>query len=352
MKTILMTLTVILISLSLLRCYFNGPDKTDTVLTINGEPVCIDEFYHIMSGLKSNVFSYFFQKYNIEGSEGFWTTSFNGETPLDFLINSTIETIKRIKIEQILINKYGITEDISYSGFLKDLLSENERRVKAVANNQPVYGPIQYDERVYYEYLLSERREKLKQLLSGKELMSGYKEIHNYYNENKLTKFRKPGNAKVEKISIYSYYGDENLSTDRISDADNIIKQVSQDLYAGKEFKKLADEYNNKGILSIDYEILIFDESTIKTYTYLFPAISAKIPDLTVNQISDIIKEGNTSSIIRILEKDPDMVIPLEEVTNQIKQELIDLKYEMKIQQLLNEAIVVFNEQIIGEISI
>jgi len=182
--------------------------------------------------------------------------------------------------------------------------------------------------------------------------MSGYKEIHNYYNENKLTKFRKPGNAKVEKISIYSYYGDENLSTDRISDADNIIKQVSQDLYAGKEFKKLADEYNNKGILSIDYEILIFDESTIKTYTYLFPAISAKIPDLTVNQISDIIKEGNTSSIIRILEKDPDMVIPLEEVTNQIKQELIDLKYEMKIQQLLNEAIVVFNEQIIGEISI
>jgi hypothetical protein len=188
-------------------------DDDDTVLTINGEPVSIAEYLHIMSGERANVFSYFSQKYGAKDSGDFWTSSFNGEVPVNKLKQNTIDKLKKIKTEQSLMKLYGITDDISYPCFLEDLRKENERRRVAVSKNLPIYGPIQYDENIYFEYLHSERTEKLKHILSGKELFISEADIKKYYDQNKEIIFRKPDNLSGKKITSPDSNNIEKIGT-------------------------------------------------------------------------------------------------------------------------------------------
>ena len=141
-------------------------DDNETVLTINGEPVSKAEYLFVMSGLRTGVFSYFAQKYNTDESKGFWEYKFDGEIPADVLGKRTLDALRKIKTEQILMEKNGIMNDITFSGFLKQLKEENERRKAASEQNLPVYGPLRFEEKMYFDYLHSERIQKLKKNLS------------------------------------------------------------------------------------------------------------------------------------------------------------------------------------------
>lgn len=141
--------------------------KNAIVFSVDSEPVSRAEFLNIMSGLRAEVFQYFVEKYNAEDSTAFWTTGFNGEIPLEVLKRKTLEKLKRIKAEQILLKKNGIAGDISYAGFLQAFKAENQRRKKALEKNEPVYGPEQYEETVYYDVLHGNRVEKLKNKLAN-----------------------------------------------------------------------------------------------------------------------------------------------------------------------------------------
>jgi len=159
--------------------------KVDEVLfTVRGEPVTAAEYLHVMSGLKSEVYSYFSGKYGPSVNQAFWSESFNGEVPSLLLKAKTLSTLKKIKTEQYLFKQYGIADDISYPCFIRELDAENERRRITKANNQPVYGPLQFDEKVYYDYLNSERRHKLRNILADSELKVSDNEIREFYNEN------------------------------------------------------------------------------------------------------------------------------------------------------------------------
>jgi hypothetical protein len=73
-----------------------------------------------MSGLRANVYSYFSNKYGIEESSAFWSSDFEGEVPEEVLRQKTIELLKRIKIEQILMREHGIADDISLTDFSRN----------------------------------------------------------------------------------------------------------------------------------------------------------------------------------------------------------------------------------------
>ncbi len=49
--------------------------------------------------------------------------------------------------------KYHLTPADSYDFFLTQLKKENQRRKHAVATHQPIYGPTQYTEANYFDYL-------------------------------------------------------------------------------------------------------------------------------------------------------------------------------------------------------
>ncbi len=172
----------------------------DAVLTVSGEPVSKAEYLFIMSGLKSDVYSYFVNKYGAEENHDFWTESFSGEVPSAILRKKAFDTLKKIKTEQSLMKKYEIADDISFRGFLKDLKAENERRKNAASLDQPIYGPLQFEERVYYEYLHSERVQKLIRVLAGTYLMVSNDEINAYLAGLNGTQGDKENSAAPDEI--------------------------------------------------------------------------------------------------------------------------------------------------------
>ena len=334
---IILTTIVLLIVISLTLNHLVKSKDNSTVLTINGEPVSEDEFSLIMSGLRANVFSYFSQKYGAKDNINFWTTSFNGEVPADILKQNTIDELKRIKIEQILMKVYAITDDISYFGFLKDFKNENERRKIAVTKNLPIFGPIQYEEKIYYNYLQSERTEKLKQILSCKELFISEEEIKIYYNENKEKKYRKPDYINIEKITLPVTNDKEEVSADKKAKAKMAISQIMKRIRNGEKFESVVSDYKSKGVKDIEYEEQVFDGSTLRIYTTLYPETCAKINDLKINQTSNIIVEKNSLNVIKIVDKKTEVYKTYEEVKVQIRKELINKKYEIMIKKLLDK---------------
>ena len=181
----------------------NKINDDDIVLSVNGEPVSKTEYLFIMSGLKANVFSYFSNKHGVEESSGFWSSDFQGEVPEQVLRQQTIELLKRIKIEQILMREYGIADDISFSGFLGKLENENKRRELALAQHQPVYGPVRFEEKVYFDYLHSERAGKLKRILTVSELSVSKAELDRSCDEFLSSQENKDELTDVEGLRIY-----------------------------------------------------------------------------------------------------------------------------------------------------
>jgi hypothetical protein len=136
-----------------------GIDDNQIVLTINNESVTKAEYLFIMSCLKPEVYSSFAQ--NFDGPD-FWKGNFNGVEPGKILHQKTVQAIKRIKTEQLLMKAYNIADDITYNSFITSLNAENSRRKMAIEKKIPIYGPVEFNERTYFQYLHSERVQKLK----------------------------------------------------------------------------------------------------------------------------------------------------------------------------------------------
>ena len=323
----------------------------DTVLTINGEPVSVAEFLNIRSGLRANVYSYFSQKNGTGENKNFWETSFEGEVPAEILNKQTIEVLKKIKIEQILMKNNGITEDISYSGFLEYLNAENERRKMAIIKNIPIYGPVQYNEKIFYDYLHSEREEKLKQILHGKVFILSQEEIMLYYNENKNGKYLIPDYKRIGIITLSLTDIYKNISANMNDKPDSVINQIMKSIRSGEKFENIVNQMKKRGIQGIEFKEHVLNGSAARNNSIISPAVSTIIKDLEINQTGQVIEEDKKIMIVKIIEKAPAYFMTYEEVKGQIEKELIDKKYEYLINSLLDSAKVEINGKILGKIS-
>ncbi|RKD31580.1 hypothetical protein [Lacrimispora algidixylanolytica] len=73
------------------------------------------------------------------------------------------------KVEQQMLKENAVIEDISYSAFCKTVEKENEARKKAIVAGEKIYGPKEYDTRIYYDYIYSEAKERMiKDVLMGR----------------------------------------------------------------------------------------------------------------------------------------------------------------------------------------
>lgn len=326
----------------------SGPDETDTLLTINLEPVSVAEFYHVMSGLRISVYSYFLSKYGELNTLNFWNSDFNGEVPGDKLKQETINALKNIKVEQVLIREKGIADDISYYGFLQELRIENERRKNAINNRSPVYGPKQFEENIFYEYLQYQRREKFKKLLSESEFQFKEEEIRDYYNINKTKMFLLPGNIRIGRISM-QLPANENNHT--LHDHYSIMNQILENARKGKDFQEIVSDFQKIGTSSILYDELQINIESLKFFSNSLPGILEAVNNLQNNQISEIIVEMNTLNIIKIILKESGSYIPLDEARAQIMRDLREISYDQFIRTKSEKAVITIDEELFGLIT-
>jgi hypothetical protein len=321
--------------------------ESSPVMTVNGEPVCEDEFIGTMSGLREKIFYHFSRKHDAGNKSEFWTTDYGGEVPADLLIQSTVEDMIRFKVEQLVMKTHGIAEDVCYEAFLEDLKQENQRRRSAMADNLPVFGPFQYEEKAYYQYLHSERTSKLKQLLAEKELLPGDGEIDVYYADNR-EKYRNPDIIKIERISLPEEYFEAIQSIEGATDV-NVMEKIHAMIRNGDDFKTVANYYKYSGVQGIGFEILVLDGSTARIFVRMFPEITLQLNSLEIGQVSGIIREADTFNIIKITQRQEGKYRSLEEVKGQIVRELIDEKYERLIQKSVESAdVILYSDRING----
>ncbi len=141
--------------------------RMEAVMWVNNTPVTAEELLLAVQACRSEVISYYYTTYGITDSPEFWVTEVDGQTPRRRLLETAVRRAARYKAEQLMMQDAGIVSDISWAAFQKEFLAENERRLEAVQKGEVVYGPKQYTEYDYFNYLHNNRLLKLKAALNG-----------------------------------------------------------------------------------------------------------------------------------------------------------------------------------------
>ena len=168
MKYILLLLTVFLFC-GLFADACEYPPDTALVATVNGEPVIVREFLLIAERARTGIIRYYRVNYKIGYGEDFWNMNIDRQTPGDLLKQRTLDTLVSIKIQQSLAYQFGLIADPNYKMFLDDFAAENKRRLEAKNAGKVIYGPVQYTEEVYFNYIFSNMVIRLKDIL-GREV--------------------------------------------------------------------------------------------------------------------------------------------------------------------------------------
>ncbi len=210
----------------------------DIVVTVNGEPVSTQLFEQRLSLNRADVYSYFYKKYKISDPSGFWATQYGKEVPAEVIKKKVMDDCVEIKIQQILARDNGIMPDITYKAFLEDLKRENLRRKEVLAKDGVIYGPEQYTEKTYFEYVLSNMQIKLKTKLGQDTFHVSDDELKKFHESGKL-KNASPTSIdfKEFKEQIRSEYVNEKykeLIKQKITQADI---QINSKVYATIEIK-------------------------------------------------------------------------------------------------------------------
>jgi len=308
-------------------------DLFEPVVRINGTPVAKGEFLILLSQQRAAVFNYFRDKYGTQDHPTFWTTSYGGEIPAEKAKELALKEIVRIKTQQQLAQQHGILVDTSYAAFSSKLQQENQRRKQMVDQGQVIYGPIQYDEAGYYDYLISNMIIDLKeQLVNNNVIIFTDTSLQSFYELNK-ERYRKIPTLRAQVIAIQ--YTDD---TDKLA-AKTKIDQVRKILSDGDSMAKLGQSYRENPSSNIVYQEELFDESTSRhdDLDQFRLAVKTVAETLEVNQVSDVFEIDKHFYIISVIEKNT-AYKSFDEVRDHVRSDYIDKQYDALVEQLIREA--------------
>jgi len=299
-------------------------DKDPYVAKVNGEQLTEREFRY---------------RYNRSG---------DGEAVETARENALKESI-RIKVQQILFLDKDIQNDISYSSFLDDLERENKRRKNAIERKQVIYGPVQFNERDYFEYVFSNNVTAVKEKMKGRELHFSDDELVKFYETIKSEYFKNQDTIRILRISIP--YVDEkgNVTEAARKDAKGKIEQVERRLENGEKFEELAAEYNTGVSMGNPVE-QVFDSSSVRFDMQVNARILQEARRLQAGQVSGIIEENSYFYMIKCIDRRSMGYKQLEEVKGQVETLLLDKKYEELIDKLVEKAEIEINSKIYSRI--
>jgi hypothetical protein len=190
--------------LFVVETYCSAAPQPDSALvaTINGEPVSLREFMLFARAQRSLVINKYRTSHGAEYGSDFWSVNIDGTTPMEVLKKKTLDTIVSVTIQEISARQAGLVEDISYAGFLKSLETENHRRLAAKQSGKVIYGPVQYSEEVYYNYLFTNMVNKLKEYLSGSVFGITDEKLRATYEAEKDSLYRRGYYTEVSLVKL------------------------------------------------------------------------------------------------------------------------------------------------------
>lgn len=326
---LLVVLAVMIVIWSQKKNVQQGYDPFETVALVNGEPIAAGELKLFFETKKAGVFDYFYKKYDVEYDEYFWMTEVNGENPIDNAIEMAVEDLTQMKVEQILFREYGMVKDIDYDTFLEELEKENLRRA---SGTEIIYGPEQYTEELYYNYLQTNRVNELREIIiSSGEFALNDEELLEIYNQAEKGFLKSYGDFKIEVFAV-SYIGEDALTPE---EAKEVIEAVVTDVNAGMTFKE-AVEKNKSNSTFMEKE---FDSESIRMEENEYnQSFEKEILKMEPDKLCDYFDTGSELVLCMCVEKRPEEYYSFDEMKENLRNLVAVESYEKMIENLTIDA--------------
>lgn len=211
-KLRVIVLTIGLVFITNIILFGCSGNKDSSIAVINGENISLNLLKHYVLKNRAAVINQFTKKYKVTDYTNFWYSSYgNQEVPAQILKDNSLQDCISTSIQLILAKKQGVLNDISYEGFLKKWQESNKLRKQEVLEKKTIYGPVEFNESSYFEYLFSLTVLELKKILCSKEFDTTEKNMKDFYERNKLKMYSK-------KNGSTNSYAFENVKTNVRSD--------------------------------------------------------------------------------------------------------------------------------------
>lgn len=328
--------------LSILIYHLGHSDRTGNVLYpevfVNGEPIEDDFIAFRMQMRKAYVFDHFNEKSHGAAYEDFWHTRIDGEVPIESLKALAIDDCVRILVQFQLGYEEALLDYRDYKGFLRDLENENGRRRKAVANNEVIFGPVEFGVDEYMTYVLKNLEIELTQKLSDTILAVSEEEVREYYEINRSSRYQRGKSVSYQMIRI-PY--DENRATGEVGSKERVFQDlqlVRDKALEGDDFEDLMMKYNNDGKvvearLSVDDKHFNMDRE-----------LSQVLMTLESEEISHIFEGVGVLRIVKVLDNSDADTLPYEEVKKSVENEVKGEKYNGYLEKRILDAGVIIGQ--------
>jgi PPIC-type PPIASE domain len=307
------------------------------VLLVNGQPVSDEEFAWFMQQERAGVFQFVKTKFNLDYGTNFWDRDLAGGTPRALLKQRTVQRIVREKVQQLLFQKLGLVEDISYASIFKNLEKLNSERESAAQHGRVVYGPVRYTQLQYYEYWMADLRLRATEQLAQNERDVSDGQVRDFYERNK-GKFRIGGTLTLEIVTLQTSNSETNGETIQA-----IARKIISTAKGGADLKTTIQEYD--GNIKATWQR--FNEMSDDRIGELFTdnEQAKKVLQLSSGQSLLLPVSKSAIQIVRCISKTPGHYLSFEEIKSRVKLIYIDQFYDQLVDEMVKKADVRINRK-------
>jgi hypothetical protein len=319
-----------------------------TVAEVDGDPITVRELDRLIELQRASVIDYFKRTHGAEYNKNFWQTSYNGEVPAQLAKQRALQEAVRTKIILQLAKSRGMLRVASYEGLLAEMDRENLRRKAAAESDQPVYGPVQFDEGTFMEFYMSRLLIQLKERLSYDELAVTDEKLLQHYESVKDTLFRLEDNVRFYRISV-SYLADgHRMDSGMKLKAKEMMDSVKQRLEEGGKVdaavKDLQDVYTG---LNMQIGEERFDDVTARDYFKALPELfEALSSSLEAGQSSPVIDDRAAGQYVlaMIIGREANGYRSFEEQRDNVRKHYLDSSFNTYVNRLIERAEVIITD--------
>jgi hypothetical protein len=309
--------------------------------TVNGVQIHVNEFLKAIQANKVQVTDYFHNKYNAQQSASFWSTSYEGEIPLEVIKKKALEDCVSIKIQQMIAKEQGVMSDISYKGFMKNLKTENHRRQRAIKNNEVIFGPVQYTEDAYFEYVMSNGVLEVKNKLMENDWKPDEQQLKQFYETKKSILYQATPSVKVQQITLSFLDEGWNVDEQLKTEAKGKMESALTKILSGISLEQAVKEMDKN--VQVTEQVYSFSN-----YIHVARSpVTQAVQNLGQGEVIGVIEENGCFYIIKCVEnvKAGSGELSFDEVKDRVIKDYIDDKYEEYVHKRILEAEIILNEE-------
>lgn len=331
---------LIVVSGILLAGYMLARDSHEEVAKVGGNAITDQEIAFQMDRLKSAVQNEFQVKFQVTLGKGDWTQPVGDLIPLHVLQERALEQAMRDKSVFILAQAQGLLDSPDFDSLTASMETENREREAAIRRGEVVYGLTRFTLEPYYAHRLASLETELKQMLSQHPEDPLYLErgdVESYYEEHASEWAANATNYEVTQLIVP-------------------VPQEGKKGAASALAELIAEQAGLEGIASR------FEEASIRTETLTeesgsyanSPAhqVVLQLRDMKPGELTAPVEIGEGFTVYRLDEVKVDEQKALQRYEYQIKQQLLEERFEAYVEQYRGELPVQVNRELLAKVTI